>query len=280
MPIAAPVLGGIIAAGASLLGNLFNSGSNRRTNQRQADYNTDLYAKQRADALADWERNNVYNSPAQQMQRFKEAGLNPNLIYGNMQNAQPIRSVDAKAPDFVAPRIDTSQIGDLVSNYYNIKQQDLAIKQQQKALEMANEQIRSQQMKNNYDSSFTYNTEVGNIRKQQLQENVDKTIEDWNLTRSMRSMNPLKADLLENQTKNLMNTIKLSNLDYEQRVMTNNIIRQSLEQAIKLQGNRYELEKLANEVSNTLKRRMSYKLGDVENIDITRDILQLFNLMK
>lgn len=30
-----------------------------------------------------WQANNDYNSPASQMQRLEEAGLNPNLVYGN-----------------------------------------------------------------------------------------------------------------------------------------------------------------------------------------------------
>lgn len=277
MPIAAPVLGGIIGAGASLLGNLFNLGGNKRNNQRQSDFNTEMYNRQRADALADWERNNAYNSPSQQMQRFKEAGLNPNLIYGQMQNAQPIRSVDAKAPDFVAPRIDTTQIGDLVSNYYNIKQQDLAIKQQQKALEMANEQIKSQQMKNNYDSSFTYSTEVGGIRKQQLQESVDKIIEDWNMTRELRSMNPLKADQIKAQTENTLNTIKLSNLDYKQRAATNELIRRTMNQAMRLKGNQYELDKLSIELRSSLMQKAL--LNSEQSTDITKDVLQLLKTL-
>ena len=33
--------------------------------------------------LEQWERQNLYNHPIQQMQRLKEAGLNPNLIYGS-----------------------------------------------------------------------------------------------------------------------------------------------------------------------------------------------------
>ena len=34
-----------------------------------------------------WMRNNEYNSPASQVQRFKDAGLNPALIYGSSGNA-------------------------------------------------------------------------------------------------------------------------------------------------------------------------------------------------
>ena len=44
----------------------------------------DMYNLQRRDALSDWQMQNEYNSPAAQMKRFIDAGLNPNLIYGNL----------------------------------------------------------------------------------------------------------------------------------------------------------------------------------------------------
>lgn len=266
-----------ITAAASLAGNLFNTGSTKRTNQRQQDFNSQLYDRQRADALADYERNNAYNSPSQQMQRFKEAGLNPNLVYGQMQNAAPVRSTDAKAPDFVAPRIDTSQVGNILGSYYDIKQKDLTIKQQQKAIELADQDIINKKLKNNYDSSFTYSTEVGGIRKQQLQESVDKTIEDWNMTRELRSMNPLKADQVKAQTENVLNSIKIANLDYQQKAQTNEIIRRAMEQAIKLQGNRYELDKLSNELVNSLRRKAM--LNTEQSNDITKDLIQLLKTL-
>jgi len=40
------------------------------------------YKRNRSDALSDWNLVNQYNSPEAQMQRFRDAGLNPNLIYG------------------------------------------------------------------------------------------------------------------------------------------------------------------------------------------------------
>ena len=33
--------------------------------------------------IENWEMQNEYNSPKNQMQRYYDAGLNPNLIYGN-----------------------------------------------------------------------------------------------------------------------------------------------------------------------------------------------------
>lgn len=45
-------------------------------------YNTSLASWQNDLALHNWNLENQYNSPEQQMQRYLAAGLNPNLIYG------------------------------------------------------------------------------------------------------------------------------------------------------------------------------------------------------
>lgn len=41
-----------------------------------------------------WQRENAYNSPAAQMQRYRLAGLNPDLIYGQSNTAGSIGTVD------------------------------------------------------------------------------------------------------------------------------------------------------------------------------------------
>lgn len=46
------------------------------------DFQRETYARQRADALADFHSTAKYNSPEQQMNRLRQAGLNPNLVYG------------------------------------------------------------------------------------------------------------------------------------------------------------------------------------------------------
>lgn len=278
MPIPLVLGAALIGGGATLGASAYNNASQNRQNRLSQAFSREMYDKQRADALADWNMQNAYNSPSQQMQRFKEAGLNPNLIYGQMSNSPTVRSSDYKQPEFVAPKIDPNSVGNMINQYYNIKQADLQIKQQQKAIELADQDIINKKLKNNYDSSFTYSTEVGGIRKQQLQESVDKTIEDWNMTRELRSMNPLKADQIKSQTENLLNSIKIANLDYNQKAKTNEILRQAMEQAIRLQGNRYELDKLSNELTNSLKRKAL--LSNQQTDDVTKDVLQLLNILK
>lgn len=62
-----PIVGAAGAVGASAGSNI----GNRRAMYRAQRFNQD-----------NWNLQNEYNHPSQQMQRLREAGLNPNLIYG------------------------------------------------------------------------------------------------------------------------------------------------------------------------------------------------------
>jgi hypothetical protein len=101
-----PLVLPLIAAGASLAGSAINAGSQSRTNQSQLSYSREMYDKQRADALADWNRQNQYNLPKEQMMRFKEAGLNPNLIYGQQTQSPVVRTSSVEGYSPRAPQVD------------------------------------------------------------------------------------------------------------------------------------------------------------------------------
>lgn len=96
----AAVLGAGLQAGGTMLANGMNQNLSRqqrawnenmwnRQNQvnlenwnRVEQRNASLYQRNKQDSLAFWKMQNEYNSPQAQMARFKSAGLNPNLIYG------------------------------------------------------------------------------------------------------------------------------------------------------------------------------------------------------
>lgn len=92
MPMDPAVTGAIIGGGSSIIGDVANLFGTSKANKQSMQFQKDMYARQRADSLADWNMQNAYNSPAAQMGRFKSAGLNPNLIYGQQNTAQPVRS--------------------------------------------------------------------------------------------------------------------------------------------------------------------------------------------
>lgn len=72
-----------------------------------------------------WERTNQYNSPQAQMQRFKSAGLNPNLIYGAASGASgasaPSMSSSAAPSPAQMPPIELAQLALLRAQKDNIE---------------------------------------------------------------------------------------------------------------------------------------------------------------
>lgn len=106
-------IGAIIAAAGSLAGGAINAIQQNKQNKRSQQFALDMYNRQKADNLEFWRMQNDYNSPQQQMKRFQEAGLNPNLIYGqgNSGNAGSVQTPDAKMPDF-----RSSNLGDSVAS--------------------------------------------------------------------------------------------------------------------------------------------------------------------
>lgn len=103
------------------------------TNVKNRKFTREMYGRQRQDALADWAMANEYNSPRAQMQRFQEAGLNPNLIYGQMTDSPMVRSAQASGGDAKAPEISGRGMRESLMQGYDIKmrsaQTDLVAKQ-------------------------------------------------------------------------------------------------------------------------------------------------------
>lgn len=114
----------IAAAGANAASNGINSFFTLLTNKWEKKYNEKIYAKQRADALADWTRQNEYNSPEAQMRRFEMAGLNKNLIYGQSNEAPAVRSTDFKPWHPTAPQFDG---GSIMRSYFDTQMQKQTI---------------------------------------------------------------------------------------------------------------------------------------------------------
>lgn len=118
-----PLIGGaLIGLGGSLLGGLFNSSSQSSANK----INIKLAREQRAWNEKMWNKNNAYNTPLAQMQRYASAGLNPNLIYENGTSgvsSGPPQGVD---PATVRPNwnLDTNMIGQALQLSSQIKVND------------------------------------------------------------------------------------------------------------------------------------------------------------
>jgi hypothetical protein len=181
--------------GASIL----NTGSQVYTN-----------AKNRKWALQDWQMQNAYNSPAQQMQRYKEAGLNPNLIYKQTNEAGAVRTTDA-----IAPKLDPDALG-ILGKSNKLKLQDLSMQTAAAQLE-------------------------------QTQANIDKTRDEATYIRSNTDWRNLQNEIGRGTKETLMAKPAVELRQTEERIK--NIQADTLLKADQLQTNSLTRDKLKEEIN-------------------------------
>jgi len=130
----------LLSAGSNLVSQGINAiaqGTANRANRRHAEkmFQWEVNANRE-----NWRMQNEYNSPAQQMQRLKEAGLNPNLVYGNGATATggSISSSSATSPRGEAPRFD---LGQIVSGYLDAQLREVQIDQGKASVDIMKQDV-------------------------------------------------------------------------------------------------------------------------------------------
>lgn len=87
---------GLLSAGASVANTLITNNFNKKEAEKQREWNEEMMDKQNEWSLNMWNKTNEYNTPEAQVQRLRDAGLNP-LYYGldgssanGLESAQPL----------------------------------------------------------------------------------------------------------------------------------------------------------------------------------------------
>lgn len=86
--------------------------------QATREWNLNLAKMQNQWNIDQWNKENAYNSPSAQMARFRGAGLNPDLMYGqeNLSAASPqLTSGDGSTPTDLSNLANKSTIGDIMA---------------------------------------------------------------------------------------------------------------------------------------------------------------------
>jgi len=117
-----------IAGAAQIASNAINASASGNMNRKNRAFQREVNAQNRAWSLEDWNMQNEYNSPTAQMARFKAAGLNPNLIYGQTNTADGVRNAPAGANEGKPFHLDTDIGSNTVAAYQNAKLQDETLK--------------------------------------------------------------------------------------------------------------------------------------------------------
>ena len=114
-----PVLPALIAGGASLIGGAVNAFSQGSQNRASRQFEREQYERQYNNNLEFWRMQNAYNDPSAQMQRLRDANLNPNMVYGQNSGAASGNAQQIKTPSVQSAQFTNPQFGDALINGAN-----------------------------------------------------------------------------------------------------------------------------------------------------------------
>lgn len=297
-----PLIGGaLIGAGAGIFDNIFNNKSNQRA-----------YERDRADALSDWNRQNEYNSPKAQMARFKEAGLNPQLIYGQgtpgNASATPVSQQKSGNPSFKSNLQDI--YGESIRLAQNMQQtqqtvENLKTNQElmQSNIELQN-QMRDQRQKefpfklDKYDASIYAMNSSSDWKNKLLQPTIDRLTlnntlgvkkgeREERLLQSNLNLNSSRNQQIQAQTaltvklqaKTAQDIINKRNInDYQRAMLSEGLRKIQAETDAIIQGRATSISvEQLNKVNRQLKEWEETYKPVKESTEILKNILSPFN---
>jgi len=243
-----PLSPAAIGAGGDLLGTVANAVFTGMGNRAQRKWNERMYDRQFQDNIRFWNMQNEYNAPQQQMNRYKEAGLNPNLIYGSGSQAgtaSPINTPDVQPYQHRNPDVGSGISGALskLAHYqdFQIKQAQLDIMKQQGnniALDNMSKEFNNQILGLEYSdkSKMLPTRQAAEIaRLDQIRANTSFTVNQQDLNtiknatdvktalsqllsmEQQRSKTDSEIKQIQQATVNLANDAELKNIDMELR---------------------------------------------------------------
>lgn len=259
MPIEAGTAAGI-AAGGNIFSQILGGIAQQQANKRNWKQALKMYEIQRMDSLKDWAMQNEYNSPREQMKRFREAGINPAAIYGQTNMAEPVRTTKGETPDARAFLPDLSGVGQAAMGIYDLKLKDaqkdnlleatknaklsglnIASDTVLKNMEAVKKGVDTDQAKQNLKlSQSLFNSQVEAARLENEKKAADITFTlDQNERAAIQNTQSLKesvARILNMRTQNAKTEQERKNLQESQKILQQDVIIKQLDARLAAKG--------------------------------------------
>lgn len=233
----------ILQAGAAVGAQAINAYSQNQINQANIAQSQWMYNQSRADSIADWNRQNMFNSPEEQMRRLKQAGLNPNLVYGDGavgNSGAPVKSAEYNAPNLSPIQVDLNGIGSAVNQYFNVKkiQQDIDNAQALEEQTKANTNLINQRILDSMLSRNVKDWDWG-LKKDLRETTINTAKGKYDLIKQMHDQ---KSDLFQTvlaakkaSTNKILNDIRIDNakLGMEKAIFPSVIMNKMLDNKMK-----------------------------------------------
>lgn len=264
MPIAETLLG-IGGLAANIAEPIINYQIQKNLIEKQNAYNMQQYEKQRQDNLDLWRLQQEYNSPEKQMERLKNAGINPIMAYSTANTtAPPIQG--GTAPTTEKPNVEIS-FGKMIENFTSL----LYNKELIEKAKNENEILKKQAEKLDLENTIMFPKQLESL------------IENTNLTRQQKENLKKQYDILtlDEIQKKFQNTITRETID--EQIMNIKAISKNNEEIAKINEieKRYkEIEKIQNlkqqrfQTKKIIEEINSIK-ANTENTELRNELIEL-----
>lgn len=176
----------IVAAGIAAAASIAGLVANKRAQKRQNEENRRLVELQNQQNVDLWNKQNEYNSPKAQMERYKEAGLNPYLAQTNAGMAGSPPTMQAPEQSYKGYVDESLQAGmNLLNGIMSMQAQSESIRKIQadrnlveKRTEVENERLQDWRFRNLF--GLANQTQRNYILSLQASNLYNKYRADWN----------------------------------------------------------------------------------------------------
>lgn len=162
--MAAEVVAAGLTAAAGIGSNVAQTIANSNLNKKNRAWQEKMFDQQYQRNVELWKMQNAYNTPAEQVKRLRQAGLNPNLLYGNGSaatgNAGEISAADVPSTPTSVP-YDFSQASNGLAS-------GIAMYQNWRMNELNMEKVRSQTENINANTIYQQSMSRGQDTKNKL----------------------------------------------------------------------------------------------------------------
>lgn len=234
----------ITGAGGSMLtgflGQAFGGISTAIQNKRNREFQLDMYEKQKKDNLDFWQMQNEYNSPIMQIQRYKEAGLNPALLFGGSPGQATQIAPPAK-PQYSPNEVKFDPMA-VLQTYLSTKRASAEIENMQKQGALIEAQTKALDVKSRKDEA-DITLKTWNIEKdktllpyqiEQIKSNTDKAINDVLYKQKYYSIDSQRWELQRKQGELTLTKMasEIANVDLKNRLLEQTVIGEKYRNAV------------------------------------------------
>lgn len=225
-------IGAIIGGLGSLAGSMIGANAQRQANiqnmqlaKYQNNWQTAENEKAYARSVEMWNMQNAYNAPTAQMSRLRQAGLNPNLVYGSGVTGNSAGS----APQYQPAKIQRATmepyrgwnlgLSDAASMYMAMRQNKAQVENMEAQNKLIKEQARTEGIRQGNIAMSTARSGFDlNLARELRDVSIDRAIAEKNLSEASAAgaWTGANQKVLQYELDRTLfdNKIKLSNAEY------------------------------------------------------------------